>query len=240
MNVLAGKANREVCDVKIFDYKTGELFMEYDFANTTSLNFNSDSVYAMAKGSRKISFNNPLEGEFSITAQVVPFKMYSLYSDHKIDETGDVFVKKNVLCTENGKLNVANAIAGTVFVNKDGENVTGVYADGTFTGEAIVAESTYEVSYMESRTGVKKIVLNNKRTPKAVKIVLCTNDKDEDDNFIPLQITIMKAAIRRNLELSFSSEGDPQEITMTFDCLEKDADNFVEIIALEDNDIVEG
>ena len=240
MNVLAGKANREVCDVQILDYATNELFMEYEFANTTSLNLTSDSVYAMAKGARKIAFNNPLEGEFSITAQVVPFKMYSLYSDHKIDTTGDCYVKKNITCTEAGKLSIPSAIAGTVFVTKDGEKIEGTYADGDFTATdptKIEMNSEYAVNYMETRTsGVQKIVLNSKRTPKAVKIILQTNDKDEYDNLIPLQITIMKATLRRNLELSFSSEGDPQEITMTFDILEKDADNFVEIIALEDDE----
>lgn len=248
MNVLAGKANREVCDVQILDYNTGEPFMKYDFANTTSLNFNSDSVYAMAKGSRKIAFTNPLEGEFAITAQVVPYKMYSLYSDGKIDTVGECYTKKTITATEAGKLNITDAkgtiVEGTVFAYKSGEfgetKIEGTYTEGVFTATTegdIAAESTYDVGYMAKReSGVQKITLNNKRTPKAVKIILNTHDKDEYDNIIPLQITIMKATIRRNLELAFNSEGDPQEITMTFDLLEKDADNFVEIIALEDDE----
>ena len=54
------KANRQVCDLQINDLKTMMPFLKFDTANTTTAGLSSDSVYAMAKGSRKIAFANPL------------------------------------------------------------------------------------------------------------------------------------------------------------------------------------
>ena len=72
------KANRQVCDLQINDLKTMMPFLKFDTANTTTAGLSSDSVYAMAKGSRRIAFTNPLEGTLSVEAQVYPFKFFSL------------------------------------------------------------------------------------------------------------------------------------------------------------------
>ena len=39
----------------------------------------------MAKGARKITFQNPLEGTMTIEAQVFPFEVYALFSDGVVD-----------------------------------------------------------------------------------------------------------------------------------------------------------
>lgn len=81
------KSNRQVCDVDIRILRTMAPFLNFDTANTTTAGLSGDSVYAMAKGSRKIAFANPLEGTMTIEAQVVPFKFYSLLSDGVIEST---------------------------------------------------------------------------------------------------------------------------------------------------------
>ncbi len=67
------KANRQVCDVDIRVLSTMAPFLYFDTANTTTTGLTADSVYAMAKGTRKIAFQNPLEGTMTIEAQVYPF-----------------------------------------------------------------------------------------------------------------------------------------------------------------------
>lgn len=241
---LTNKANREVCNVLIVDYATDEPYMYYEAANTTGLNISSDNVFARAHGTNKITFQEPLSGEVSITAQVVPHKLYALYSDGVIDTKADYFVRQTVKCTTDGEIPLSvtggTVVSGSVFVYAAGDfggtKIVGTYATNKFTATTaadIAANSTYEVGFMVSRsTGVQTVVLNNKRLPKDVKIYMDTFDKAEDGTFIPYRICIKKAAIKRNMDLSFSSDGDPQEVTLTFDALEQDRDNFVELVEI--------
>lgn len=60
------KANRQVCDLQINELKTKKPFLKFDTANTTTAGLSSDSVYAMAKGSRRIAFTNPLMALFPL------------------------------------------------------------------------------------------------------------------------------------------------------------------------------
>ena len=70
------KANRQVCDCDIRILKNKVPFLFFDTANTTTAGITAENVYAMAKGARRITFQNPLSGTMSITAQVFPFKFY--------------------------------------------------------------------------------------------------------------------------------------------------------------------
>lgn len=226
------KANRQVCDVDIRILKTMLPFLKFDTANTTTAGLSGDSVYAMAKGSRKIPFANPLTGTMTIEAQVYPFKLFSLFSDGVIESDAVYAETKTITATEEGKLTIAQAEGqtidtGTVFVYPEGsygdesELIEGTYSSGVFTETAssdkkIKAKGNYEVGYIVSRTtGVKRISFNNKRLPKDYYITMKTVDKDEEGLLTPYLITAYKAAIQRSFELSFSSEGDPASVTLT-------------------------
>jgi len=217
------KANRQVCDVDIRILKTMQPFLFFDTANTTTAGLTGDAVYAMKKGTRAIAFQNPIEGSMSITASVVPFKFYALLSDGVIETEAAYATKKIVKATEAGKLPVENAKAGTVFVYKVGEYgdepISGTYADGTFTATTasdIVADTDYEVGYIVVKnTGVSKVSFNNKKIPNDYFITMSTLDKDEVGVLTPFIMTAYKASVQRDFELSFSSEGDPAEMTLT-------------------------
>lgn len=248
------RANREVCNIVIVDYETGRPLLDFEYGNTTGFNITSDSVYAMGHGSKKIAFNNPLEGEFTLTCQCLPFKLYALYSDGKIDTTGSYYKKATVKAAVAEKLvfNFGSGddkfVAGSVTVYKKGKFgedesiVAGTYDEATKTFTAttksdIVADAEYEVGGLISRsTGIQAVKLNDARIPKAVKIYMDTLNKDKDGNMVPYHMTIHKASIQRNLELSYTSDGDPQEITLTFDALTKDKDNFFEMVEIDDLD----
>ena len=59
---------------------------------------------------------------------------------------------------------------------------------------------------------------------------MSTLDKGEDDSLTPFIMTAYKASIQRNFELSFSSEGDPASVTITFDLLEDSNGNVLDMI----------
>lgn len=245
------KANRQVCDVDIRVLKTKAPFLNFLTANTTTAGLSSDSVYAMAKGSRRIAYTNPLEGTMTIEAQVYPFKLLALLSDGTIDSEAVYAETATVKATEEGKLTLANdkgeIEAGTVFVYPKGsygdetQLIQGTYTAGAFTEGAaetkkIKANSEYEIGYMVKRSsGLKKISLNNKRLPKDYFITQKTVDKDENGLLTPFIMTAYKATIQRNIDLSFSSEGDPASITLTFDLMEDKDGNVLDMIELTDD-----
>lgn len=226
------KANRQVCDVDIRVLKTLAPFLFFDTANTTTAGLSGDSVYAMAKGQRAIAFHNPLEGTMTIEAQVIPFKFYSLFSDGSVESTGIQAVHKKIKA-EGGNLKIdassGDIKVGTVFaypVDSYGDEsavIEGTFADGAFSpAEAgkIVDGQEYEVGYIISRTkGVKRVSFNDKKVPKDYFITMNTVDKDEEGTLTPYIITAYKASVERNFELSFSSEGEPASITLTFNLL---------------------
>ena len=217
------KANRQVCDVDIRVLKTMQPFLFFDTANTTTAGLTGDAVYAMKKGTRAIAFQNPIEGSMSLTASVIPFKFYALLSDGIIETSAAYATKKTVKAVEAGKLHVENAKAGSVFVYKSGEfgdtPIEGTYAEGTFTATTasdIVADTDYEVGYIVVKnTGVSKVSFNNKKIPQDYFITMSTLDKDEVGVLTPFIITAYKASVQRDFEMSFSSEGDPAELTLT-------------------------
>lgn len=237
------KANRQVCDVDIRTLdKKPVLFFET--ANTTTQDITGDSVYAMAKGTRRIAFANPIEGTATIEAQVYPFELYSLMTGGVIETTAAYPVKKTIKATEAGAITITdtNVMAGTVFVYAAGawgdEAIEGTYADGKFTAttaEQITVDTEYEVGYVVTKSGgVKKISINNQKLPKAYYITMDTVEKDENDVLTPYKLIFYKAQPQRNFSLSQSSEGDPASITMTFDLLEDKDKNFVEMVEIED------
>lgn len=245
------KANRQVCDVDIRVLKTMAPFLKFDTANTTTAGLSSDSVYAMAKGSRKIAFANPLEGTMTIEAQVYPFKFFSLLSDGVIETTAAYADSQVVTCETEGELSITVANgeikAGTVFVYPKGQFgdetavITGTFATDKFTetvdsDKKITVGAEFEVGYIVTRTsGVKKISFNNKKLPKDYYITQKTVDKDEEGLLTPFVMTAYKASIQRSFELSFSSEGDPASVTLTFDLMEDKDGNIFDMIELTDD-----
>lgn len=229
------KANRQTCDVDIRILKTMAPYLFFDTANVTTAGVSADSVYAMAKGSRRIAFQDPLTGTMTIEAQVYPFKLFALLSDGKILSDAVIATKETIQGGE-GTLTISpkkgTVKAGTVFVFPEGQYgdedamIKGTFAEGTFTAEGITTDKEYEVGYMVAKeSGVKRISFNNKQVPPDYFITMKTLDKNEEGLLTPFIMTAYKASIQRNFELSFSSEGDPASVTLSFDLLEsKDGD----------------
>lgn len=240
------KANRQVCDVDIRILSTKAPFLYFDTANTTTAGLTADSVYAMAKGSRRIAFANPLEGTMTIEAQVYPFKLFSLLADGTIKNAAAYPVHEIVKCKTAGELPLAlsdgEIVAGTVFVYAKGAfgdtAIEGTFADGKFTAtnaDDLKVDAEYEVGFVVNRNkGVKKITFTNADLPQDYYITMYTMDKDEQGVLTPFLITAYKATIQRSFELSFSSEGDPASVTLTFDLLEDADKNILDMVEVEE------
>ena len=238
------KANRQVCDLDIRILKTKAPYLFFDTANTTTVGLEGDSVYAMAKGSRRIAFPNPMTGTLSVEAQVYPFKFFAMFSNGEIKTSATIAKHEIIGCETAGKITLVpgtgNTVSpGYVFVYPKGSygddraKIAGTFASNEFTATTasdIAVGSEYEVGYLLVKAGVKKVEFANKHLPKDYFITMSTLDKDEEGAFAPFIITAYKASIQRTWELSFSSEGDPATVTATFDLLEDKDGNILDIV----------
>ena len=241
------KANRQVCDVDIRDLKTMKPFMFFETANTTTQNISSDSVFAMAKGTKRIGFANPMDGTATIETQVYPFRLYSLMTDGVVESTAMYPERKVIKCETAGKLTIPEVSGGTidsVFVFAE-DDFGGTEIEGSFSGSLFTPTETnqiaigksYEVGYMVTKTsGVRKISFNNNKLPKAYYISMNTVEKDENEVLTPYKIILYKAQPQRNFELSQSSEGEPASLTLTFDLLSNKDGDFVDMVEIEEEE----
>ena len=235
------RANRQCCDLDIRDFKTGAPVLFADFGNVTTAGFSSENTYAMKKGAKAIAFNNPIEGTLSIETQLRPMALYALLGDGTIEKSAIIKRRESIKATNAGELTLTGTPKdNTVFVCKRGEWGKEVI-EGSFSGTKFTATSTpdinvgeyYEVGYLEAKdTGVNKITINNSKLPKDVTISMETLDKDVEGNLVPFVINVYKATVQRSIELSFSSEGDPGSVTLTYDVMQDDNGNVMDFIEI--------
>lgn len=236
-------ANRQCCDLDIRDYKTKAPWMFADFCNTTTANISADAVYANKKGAKCIKFDNPLEGTITMEFQVSPFRIYAMLSDGEI-ETSAVIARRESLTGEaGGVLNLTKTpVVGSVFAIDPitGKTIEGTVADKKFTAKTtsdIVADTTYEVAYLEEKTsGVKKVSFNNKKVPKDFFIQMVTNNRDENGDEVAMRLTAYKASPQRNFEISFASDGDPSSVTLTCDLMTDRDGNVLDMVEILEDD----
>ena len=235
------RANRQCCDLDIRDFKTGAPVLFADFGNVTTAGFSSENTYAMKKGAKAIAFNNPIEGTCGIEMQCHPFQVYALLGDGTIEKSGIIKKREVIKCTVGGKLTLTGTPKdSTVFACKKGEwgaeviegSFSGTDFSATTPGDIVMGEY-YEVGYLEEKSsGINKVTINNTKLPKDLTISMETLDKDVEGNLVPFIMNIYKATIQRSIDLSFSSEGDPATISLTFDCLQDDDGNVLDFIEI--------
>jgi len=173
VKTMTNKANRQVCDVDIRDLKTKEPFMYFDTANTTTQSLTGESVNAMARGAKRISFQNPLDGTATIVAQIMPIKFYAMMSNGEIESDGIYADKKVIKCETAGELTVpAGTVTDSVFVYPTDEFandellIKGTVSGTKFTAAELTVGEEFEVGYIVKRTGgVAKVSFNNKKAP---------------------------------------------------------------------------
>lgn len=189
-----------------------------------------------------------------VEAQVYPFKLFALLTDGVVEATGVYPVKKTIAAAAGSGNAVTITIdpgtnrtvqTGSVFVYPEGsfgeesEKIPVSFANNvittTDTNKPFTAGTKYEVGYLAvASTGIKKISFANNKVPKDYYITMKTLDKDDEGVLTPFLITAYKATVQRTWELSFTSEGDPASVTVTFDLLEDKNGNIIDMIELTD------
>ena len=234
-------ANREVCDLIFYDYKTKKPFLNLDFANVTTTELTGESVFAHGgKGHpKRISFSGERTGTIAIETQIQTVKLWELITGGKVTKTAK-FVAREELTIAEGKVTLgATPVAGTVVAyaaNDDCGTELTVTATGT-SKEVSVTGTTGDiiVYYMKELTeGVTRISVKATSFPKNFTVYGDTIVKTEDDEVLPYKLVAYKCAPQSNLTLSYSNTGDPNTINITCDLLATKDEELLDLILIEE------
>lgn len=242
-NKFTAFANREVCDLIIYDFKTQKPRMSFKYANTNTTELTGEAVFAYGgKGHpKRVTFNGEKGGTFSFETQMQTMELHSLISGGEI--TGSAtFVKREVVTAESTtSLTVSGTpVQNSVFVYEENDDCGNALEEVTVSGSAITTTgltsgNDYIVYYMDELEGVQKISIKSTTFPRACTIYAETFEKTEDDEILPYKMIVYKASPQTNITLSNSNNGDPATLTVTFDLLADGNNNLIDMI-LEDED----
>jgi len=232
-------SNRECCDVDIRDYYTNVPVMFIDYCNTTTHDFTSDSIYARINGDKFIQYTAPGNGTLELSFQVRPFEIFTLLNGEKMFTDAIIARHEDIIAKENGYLELSyQPILGTVFVysNDDISEIGGNYHDKKFLSTDIELGKSYSVCYLESKQdGVKRITFNNNDEVRTYSIKMFTLNKSECGDSIVMQLIAYKCIPNRELEINFSSNDSPAEITISFECLQDENENVIDLIEVDED-----
>lgn len=243
-------ANREVCNMIIYDYKTKKPILHCDYANTNSTELTGESVFAYGGWGhpRRVGFNGEKGGTFSFETQIQSFQLYSLLTGGTISAASagspiNIVKREVVKCTTAGQVTATKTpVAGTlnVFAQADdcGTAIAGTLASSTFTATtaADIAANSYYVLYYQTAvtTGAEKISISSTTFPTAVRIVAETYNKTEDDEILPYQMIVYKAQPQANITMQNSNTGDPVTLTVTCDLMVDGDNNMIDLILMDE------
>lgn len=234
-------ANREVCELIICDFATKKPVMNLDYANTTAQELTGEQVYAYGGWGhpRRVTFYGEKGGTFTVSTQIMSAELFALMTGAEIANTAK-WLKRLELTAVDGALTIPEGIVladGSLTVYKAGDDM-GEPVEAVLSGQTIEldgAEGGYIVYGIQNIDGgVKKMSITSKTFPKAVTIYGETIMKAEDDTTYPYRLIVYKASPQQQFNFSFSNNGDPVTLELTFDILSDQDGNMVDMLLMEE------
>ena len=237
-------ANREVCDLIFVDYATKKPFLNLDFANVSTTELTSESVYAYGgKGHpKRVQFTGERGGTLTIETQLQTVKLWEMMTGGNLSNDAS-FVKRveATVGTAGTIITLTETpVADSVVVyaaDDDCGTALDCTAEGTtVTLKAALAEGDNVIVYYRKTIEGKAQRINIKSTsfPRTFTVYGDTVMKTENDEVLPYKLTAYKAAPQGNLSLSFSNSGDPGTITITCDLMADSDDNILDLTLIEE------
>lgn len=239
--------SREVCDLIFADYTTKKPFLNLDFANVTSTELTSESVFAYGgKGHpKRVQFSGEKGGTLTIETQMQSPKLWQLVTGGNASATA-AFVKRAEAAVDEAGTAITledTPVAGTIYVYAaDDDCGTTLELDTAATTgnvitlkNALAANTAVIVYYMKEVTEkVQRISISSTSFPRNFIVYGDTIMKTENDEVLPYHMVAYKCAPQGNLSLSFSNSGDPGSITITCDLMADADNNILDLILIEE------
>ena len=226
-------ANRKGADIQLRKYADKSLFAYIDYANSVAVDLSSGRVYATGgnSGARQVGFDDPIEGTLKISTQIVPIEFVALAcSPDGVENGGEIGIREKLTATE-GKVTLSKTpVAGTIYVYKEGEDITAQPVATAATGMEVTvtgakAGDKYIAYYIVASEEAKSATFNNAKTPGCYIVYGNTVWKDTNDNVSAEYFKAYKAMPQKAFSITYQGSGDPLTFEMTFDLMEDEDGN---------------
>lgn len=226
-------ANRKGANIQLRKYSDKSLFAYIDYVNSVAVELTAGRVYATGgdSGARQVGFDDPIEGSIKLSTQIVPIEFVALAcSPDGVTEGGEIGIREKLIATE-GKVTLSKTpVAGTIYVYKEGEDITANPAATTATGmEVTIADAkagdVYIAYYIVASEDAKSATFSNDKTPGCYIIYGDTVWKDTNDTISAEHFKAYKAMPQKAFSITYQGSGDPLTFEMTFDLMEDDDGN---------------
>lgn len=235
-------ANREVVDFTLLDFKTKQPWMNFDYANVTTLETGATRVFA--KGGRGAPPRVPFDGERTATmkvdTQITPMKLFAMLAGTEVLTEGKVFTREVLTLASNKLTLTKEPVAGSVTVFRADDDC-GIAVSATVESKVATIEGgedgeKYVVYYMVQKSaGIKVVKFKSDSFPRAYTAYGETLFKTEDDELLPMKLIIYKAVPQAAFSLALSNSGDPSTLSMTFDVFAVDGNDFFDFQLIEED-----
>ncbi len=226
-------ANRKGANIQLRKYSDKSLFAYIDYVNSVAVELTAGRVYATGgdSGARQVGFDDPIEGSIKLSTQIVPIEFVALScSPDGVEEGGEIGIREK-LTLASGKLTLTKTpVAGTIYVYKDGEDITATPAATEATGTEVTIEGgndgdVYIAYYIVASKEAKSATFNNDKTPGCYIIYGDTVWKDTNDTISAEHFKAYKAMPQKAFSITYQGSGDPLTFEMTFDLMEDEDGN---------------
>ena len=226
-------ANRKGANIQLRKYSDKSLFAYIDYVNSVAVELSSNRVYATGgdSGARQVGFDDPIEGTLKLSTQIVPIEFVALAcSPDGVEEGGEIGIREK-LTLATSKLTLSKTpVAGTLYVFKEGEDITSTPAATTATGRSVtISDGTegdvYIAYYIVASEEAKSATFSNAKTPGCYIVYGDTVWKDTNDTISAEHFKAYKAMPQKAFSITYQGSGDPLTFEMTFDLMEDEDGN---------------
>ncbi len=227
-------ANRKGANIQLRKYSDKSLFAYIDYVNSVAVELNAGRVYATGgdSGARQVGFDDPIEGSIKLSTQIVPIEFVALAcSPDGVEDGGEIGIREKITVATEGKVTLSKApVAGTIYVYKEGEDITSAPAATTATGTDVTVTGAkvgdvYIAYYIVASEEAKSATFNNDKTPGCYIIYGDTVWKDTNDTISAEHFKAYKAMPQKSFSITYQGSGDPLTFEMTFDLMEDEDGN---------------
>ena len=227
-------ANRKGANIQLRKYSDKSLFAYIDYVNSVAVELSSNRVYATGgdSGARQVGFDDPIEGTIKLSTQIVPIEFVALAcAPDGVESGGEIGIREKITVKEEGKITLTKTpVAGTIYVFKDGEDITATPAATAATGTEVTvtgakAGDIYIAYYIVASEDAKSATFNNDKTPGCYIIYGDTVWKDTNDTITAEHFKAYKAMPQKSFSITYQGSGDPLTFEMTFDLMEDEDGN---------------
>lgn len=244
-------AIKDAANLTLYDRVTNVPLFYTEDANNFEFKMSAETVYAKAKGNKKIAFDGEITAECKIEFEVIQFAHLSvMLASDVVSLNKKKVAEMQKLVLDGGKkakLLKTKPVSGSIIafkLGKDGQELvgeklsistqeSGVDTEITVTSSALKEGDRIAVFYQLEAPKVKNITLSNKSKSRNFRIeadVKARTDMGED---IVLHLSIKNARAKRNAELTLSAE-NPSKFPMDLDCFPDESGDYAELTFIYD------